>query len=52
MRPSLKSFTAWLKTKPKKGAYCYLDHGECLVAKYLRSLGYMLIRFSPIGARS
>lgn len=37
---SLEALIAWLRTKPRSDEYCYTATGHCLIAQYVKSLGY------------
>lgn len=36
---SLEHFTEWLGTKPKNNEYCFMDHGNCAWAQYIKENG-------------
>lgn len=44
-----KPFLAWLGRKKKTGKYNYLDHGNCLLAQYLKSRGYSGVTVCSFG---
>lgn len=42
-QPSLKGLIAWLETKDPNIEYDYCNGSDCLVARYLRDLGYPVV---------
>lgn len=36
----LGTLIAWLEKQPANETYCYMSHGQCLLAQYFRAMGF------------
>ena len=46
-KSDLKAFIRWLETKPAYQKYNYLDGKNCLIAQFLKSLGFKQVSVGP-----